>query len=327
MLVGCSKCGTSSIASYMLSHPQVIMEAWPPSEGWDVSQSVDLDGGHIKSLDLEVHIFDYHGRSNATMAALHWEASQTLPASLAGHVLQTEYTPNYVYHPDTPFNILDVYPNARSIRYLLTLRDPTLRAISAWKYHYNGPYFPDKRTFKQVVDDGIGQRKALEACYMELLAYHRPNSTFEAAFLVADLAVEHHRDVVMRCFWGRPDTHDHTHPLLLHAHVDKGVYIDQVRRWFSLLGRQNFFIWSLEQWQADNVGMYEKLARFAGYEPVGPDGFRTAAELEKVLAVHWNENAAEDTLPVIDPADQQRLQEFFAPYTEALFVLLGSRLW
>jgi len=219
------------------------------------------------------------------------------------------------------------------------LREPTRRAISGWKYHFMFG-FPDtdRRTFKQVVDDGLAQRSALEACYMELLADHRPNSTFEAMLLVSDLPIEHQRDVVMRCFWGRPDTHDvqcnapvENEMTTMHAHVDKGVYIDQVRRWFSLLGRQNFFIWSLEQWVSDNVGMYEKLARFAGYEAVGPSGFRTVAELEAVLAVHWNEVATETPMgkkvPDIDPADQQRLQDFYRPYNEALFEFLGSRLW
>jgi len=92
MFVGCSKCGTSSIASYMLSHPEVIMQARPPSAGWDVPKADEASG--TKLVALETHIFDYHKRSNETMASLHWDWSPVVPAAIAGNGFQVEYTPN-----------------------------------------------------------------------------------------------------------------------------------------------------------------------------------------------------------------------------------------
>merc|ERR1719401_1327691 len=104
----------------------------------------------------------------------------------------------------------------------------------------------DLRTFTEAVDSGIAQRRNLEACYAEALAQQKaalassdPNAG--PAKFVEDLPVDDQRWVIEKCFFQRNDTVDEVRPFDtpglagLTSHVDKGVYIDQVRRWFNIL--------------------------------------------------------------------------------------------
>ena len=94
-------------------------------------------------------------------------------------------------------------------------------------------------------------------------------------------------------------------------------------RWFSLFPRENFFITSLEQFKRDEVGVFEELLRFiheghcAG---LTVDKDRLAAQLK----VRYNQTR---TKGVVDSELVRELGDFYAPYDEKLFSLLGQRLW
>jgi len=320
MLVGQSKAGTTSIAMYLSNLPAMVTQQDPAN--W-------LQVGN-KPLSLEVHIFDFHQQSEDSLLRRHWATAPKIPAERVDKTLQLHYTPNYLYYPDTPFLIASVYPNARSIKYLVMLRNPVKRAVSSWKFHQK--LTGDLRTFAQVVEQGIAQRRALEACYERALMLIGDASVHT----VGELPIPLMRNVTSACFWDRPDTHDRTIPAelpltLMHAHVDKGVYLDQVERWFAVLGRKNFFIFSLEEWIADTTGTFAKMMDFIGIPAVGPGGFHDATEMNRSLSVIYNDG--DDLLSFIpepkdpDPALIQRLGDFYKPYMEGLFELLGRRLW
>lgn len=330
MFVGESKCGSTSIAAYMLAHPQVILQTKDHGlSGWEVNSSVPISVQDLgdKKVSWEAHVFDKHRASNSMLEVENWNTVPLVPAGEVGNYLQMHYTPNYIYYPDTPFHILDLYPNARSIKYFAILREPVERAVSSWKFHH---VTAEVRSFDKAVNAGISQRRALEACYAKSLKTEADSS---AAF-VEDLPVEKQRSVVNKCFWGTPGTHDETLPpetwiTLMHAHVDKGIYVDQLRRWFSLLGRENFFVFSLEEWIKDPQGIYMQLSDFAGYEAIGPNGFRDAEAMAEVLSHQYNDGAGLPEVKVPEPSDEMRekLRKFYEPYNEALFELLGRRLW
>jgi len=325
MLIGNSKCGTSSIVEYMQSHPQVIVQKLFEHQ---LGLNLDLAG---KDFLLECHVFDRRTDDVDELLKRHRATCPVLSSEKIGDFLQLHYTPNYLYFPNTPFNIHDTYPNARRIKYFVVLREPVARAISSYTYHSQLSF--ERRSFKEVLDEGIAQRKALEACYQSYLGPEAPGKS------VGDLPVEQQRKILYQCFWGRQDTHDRTIPETgvnilsetYHAHVDKGIYVDLLRRWFAVLGRQNFFVFSIEEWSIDPVAMYERLSEFSGYQAVGPDGFPDRDHLRSVLSKRANE---ERSLPVNisqpqapSHGDVERLRAFYEPYNEDLFKLLGRRLW
>merc|ERR1719401_2020358 len=88
-----------------------------------------------------------------------------------------------------------------------------------------------------MMQDGIRQRQNLEACYNQELLKLGPG----APQFPEDLPADQQLQVVNTCYWNTNDTHD-SFESLLHAHVDKGIYVEQCRRWFGLLGRDNFMV-------------------------------------------------------------------------------------
>mmetsp|Transcript_37145 Transcript_37145/g.81056 ORF Transcript_37145/g.81056 Transcript_37145/m.81056 type:complete len:400 (-) Transcript_37145:128-1327(-) len=337
MFVGESKAGTTSISSYLWQHPHVAMQSWNPLLQFF---KPDAEFHQNKPLPLEPHIFDQHILPNSIMESMNWITAPTASKEKMGDFLQMHYTPNYIYCPDAPFQILDVYPNARSIKYFVMLRNPTERAISAWKFHAEPPVLgmpKDKRTFKEVVDEGISQRLALEACYTKELTEESQKLSFVAEqspppSFVTDLPIPSQREVINKCFWNGEGTHDTSSPLvmfrLMHSHVDKGIYLDALQRWSSVLGGLGqFHIFSLEGWVADPYGSFMNITRHAGIEAVGANGFSSEQQLQQVLDQVWNEGPPPSKLLTVHDEDVARLNAFYAPYTEDLFKFLGQRLW
>lgn len=328
MLIGNSKCGSTSIAAYLLSNPQIIMQTADHGRyGREVSRATREEGAKV--VEWESHVFDTHGLSDDDVMEENWATAPFVPTSEVGDHLQLHYRPNYFYYPDVPFRIADLYSNARSIKYVAILREPVAHAVSSWKFH-----IWDTRSFAEVVDQGIAQRQALELCESQALA-GLASSVRGRALHAEDLPPEPQRQIMNSCFWGRPDTHDTSTPAdsfmgLMGAHVDKGVYVSALRRWFSVLGRESFFVFSLEEWTADAVGIYRSLADFAGFEAVGPHGFASVSELQEVLSHTYNDGPLVEGVPERpEPSeeDKARLAEFYRPYNEELFELLGRRLW
>merc|ERR1719401_2217851 len=97
------------------------------------------------------------------------------------------------------------------------------------------------------------QRRKLEECYNTELSSMA--TAGRRVLHPSELSASEQRRVTDRCFWDAPDTHERwlqgTSRELLEAHVDKGIWIDQVRRWFSLFGRDRLFLFSLEEWDKD----------------------------------------------------------------------------
>eukprot|EP00416_Gambierdiscus_australes_P010276 CAMPEP_0171137880 /NCGR_PEP_ID=MMETSP0766_2-20121228/134116_1 /TAXON_ID=439317 /ORGANISM="Gambierdiscus australes, Strain CAWD 149" /LENGTH=366 /DNA_ID=CAMNT_0011601473 /DNA_START=99 /DNA_END=1197 /DNA_ORIENTATION=+ len=216
----------------------------------------------------------------------------------------------------------------------MMLRDPTKRAISSWGFHRQLTL--ELRTFEEAVSQGMRQRSALESCYKTVLLESGTSAQF-----ISELPEGQMEAATNRCFWDRIDTHDATIPMelpltLMHAHVDKGVYVDQIRRWFALLGRENFFVFSLEEWIKDPEAVFKEMLTFAGLDLVGPLGFASASELRSVLSTRYNEDHGKLFRSPPKHEVVEALEAFYKPYNEELFAVLGgssgetalfSRLW
>ena len=95
----------------------------------------------------------------------------------------------------------------------------------------------------------------------------------------------------------------------------KGIYYDQLNRWFANFPRENFFITSLEKWTEDSHFEFSRLLSFIGVDPnLGPSS--NSLGINGTLARLIKPNRLQTEPP---PAElQQRLDSFFLPYNDLL---------
>jgi len=103
LIVGCQKCGTSSLHHYLAQHPSV----WSPKK-------------------KELHFFDYYYDLGVPTYKKHFKEQ---PRDI-DNLLVGEATPEYIFHPYAAERIKYVLPNNKAI---VLLRNPIERAFSAWR--------------------------------------------------------------------------------------------------------------------------------------------------------------------------------------------------
>jgi hypothetical protein len=108
IIIGAMRCGTSSLYSYLYSHPQVL-----------------------PAKRKEVHYFDLNFEKEEN-----WYRSFFPPAPImaTGKYITGEASPYYLYHPHAVRRIQEVIPD---VKIIILLRDPVDRAISAYWYISN----------------------------------------------------------------------------------------------------------------------------------------------------------------------------------------------
>jgi len=102
LVVGCQKCGTSSLHHYLASHPKV----WSPEK-------------------KELHFFDYYHDLGLPFYKQYFSGQ---PDNVNG-LLVGEATPEYIFHPYAAARIKKSLPDVKAI---VLLRNPIERAFSAW---------------------------------------------------------------------------------------------------------------------------------------------------------------------------------------------------
>ena len=109
-------------------------------------------------------------------------------------------------------------------------------------------------------------------------------------------------------------------------HIDKGIYVDQLERWFDNFHPSSFFIESFENWSNDPISVYSRMVEFIGQEVIGQHGFKSPKELE-----FMTKSISNPTTNVkkreISAELQQELECFYRPYNEQLHKLLGRELF
>lgn len=121
-LIGASKCGTTSLVSYLKQLPNVHF----------LHRRI-----HSTSKHNEIHRFDRQSFAFAwkSLDLLHeWATSPIIPQQNINQSLIIHYTPHYLYAPSVPYEMSSFYPiQMRSeMRFVVLLRDPRSRAISSY---------------------------------------------------------------------------------------------------------------------------------------------------------------------------------------------------
>jgi hypothetical protein len=107
---------------------------------------------------------------------------------------------------------------------------------------------------------------------------------------------------------------DHMYPGFKHQHFSylaRGIYCDQLVRWFSLFPRERFLILESERFWADPRTSHVTVLRFLGLPPIPlPD-----------YPQHNKSEPSKMSSPTKD-----MLRDYFAPHNERLYGLLGEDL-
>ena len=97
--------------------------------------------------------------------------------------------------------------------------------------------------------------------------------------------------------------------------------------WFEYFPKADFFIFTIEQYRKNPIGVTEALLNFLGlplYDPTGKMGFKDKDALINVLSVVMNETPASAMLESqLTPDSLKTLKEFFIKYDSKLAELIG----
>jgi hypothetical protein len=120
ILIGASKCGTTSLVDFLARHDYIRF----------VARRI-----HNADKHMEVHRFDRNTYGMAIQQvelADEWASS---PIVSSENVTVVHYTPHYLYAPTVPYDMRRFYPHYQSLKFVAILRDPVARAWSSYWFH------------------------------------------------------------------------------------------------------------------------------------------------------------------------------------------------
>jgi hypothetical protein len=247
LIIGAQKAGTTSLASHLAAHPNVISPKWK-----------------------EIHFFDLNYSKGVNWYRSHFPVGRKrhVKTHLRGQrLLAGDATPYYLLHPQAPFRAFSLVPGARII---VMLRDPVGRAYS--HYHHEVRLGKESLSFEEAIEAEpsriAGEAKRLEA-----------EPSYESQ------GYQHF------------------------TYLERGLYLNQIRRWLRFYRPDQLLILSSEQFFEDPASEYKRVLRFLNLPQW---------ELPSYPAEHVGKYSP------IPAATRDRLVKYFAPHNLALQKYLNS---
>jgi len=110
------------------------------------------------------------------------------------------------------------------------------------------------------------------------------------------------------------DERYYSHAYKHRSYLTRGIYVEQLRAWMELFGRQQFLILKSEDFYADPAGTLKQVLAFLQLPETEP-------VLNKGEYEQFNTNTYSSKM---DPALRQRLIEYFRPHNARLYDYLGA---
>ncbi len=255
-ILGCQKCGSTSLHSLMLKHPSVMAACGTADEP-------GIPG-------KEVHFFDVRYHRGAPFFYCHFPRRLWPLSNTAASLVSVDATPDYLPDSRVPKRLFDLLAQqgptgVDDVRLLVILRDPTERL---WSYFqmasvmrlyssyscssFGGPDLPSCSS--QFVKLVVGGLLAAEVCLPKSLSIGTPPllEKWEAPSLW--------EDIVSRCnsnspVWSRfdkgglmdpslPDEVRNQHSKFIHA-ILRGLYLPQIVMWKRQFPGKQLKVYSL----------------------------------------------------------------------------------
>ena len=107
LIIGCQKCGTTSLYEYLIQHPNVVAAS-----------------------KKEIQFFTSNYDKGYEWYKSHFSRSKDVREKM--DVITGEATPYYILHPHSPARVRQMLPD---VKLIVMLRDPVERAFSHYKHH------------------------------------------------------------------------------------------------------------------------------------------------------------------------------------------------
>lgn len=228
--------------------------------------------------------------------------------------LAGEYSTSYIQHPITPRHIFTDIPNTKLI---LFLRNPIDRAYSHFVMQKRGGlesfYFETilEMEFKELA--GVQQlfRTCFnqDSCDINKCLKENPTTVHKHRFF--------HQGDNSRVLQDEKDLKSY----MFTSYLGRSLYFDQVQRYLSIFPRDQILIvdsdkfYDNEQLVLDEIADFLNIPRF-DYAPTG------------ILHQTWGGGSSNTHQPhdyiEMDPTTRVLLREFFEPYNQALYELIGE---
>lgn len=284
-LIGASKSGTTTLVDYLKEYPNIgfVKRRIVPDKHTEVHRfDRNTYGWALKEIDL----------------ADEWASS---PIYTDPNVPIIHYTPHYLYAPTVPYEIKEFYPNPEKLKFIVMLRNPIDRALSSYWFQ-NSHLFHDKdqgsiEEFQNLVDKEIKERQKYEKCMEKTLKLDDldnssilifmsrkiksvvsfvVNCIFHAATIISTsntnpltnhtsniITAEHniksnsYFKALQLCYGDELRS-----PQLGHRHIDKGIYVDQIHRWWDNFPSKNFYFILFDNFIENPKEEFRKLLDF-----------------------------------------------------------------
>ena len=292
IVLGAQKCGTTSLYEYLMSHPLCTKGAQRETHyfdwRWGGRTQEDKDALDLKENDIEGHRAQYQSYFSALLTKY-------------SSILTGESTPSYLLHYDI------VIPRLQKLcpwgpKLFCIFRNPVDRAYSQYRMVTSTEGSAEQlkargfseygnMTFEEVVDQEMKE--------LSTKGLHRTEPPFTS------------KDFTREIVSSRPMGHGG------HSIIARGLYVFQLQPWLEAypLESGNMSIYSIGDLSSENVQATMDVI----YAQVGLPPHRLCEEEKKP------KNTRETKVP-IDPMVRQRLAEFYAPFNERLFSLIGRRI-
>jgi hypothetical protein len=316
--IGTSKSGTTSMAAHLAFDPMV--------------QNILSKKESARRKSKEGHFWELEntGRkgfnASATLDIAQWvnfTRNEVLELqegfdSIENRPILIEYSPNYFVLDHVPEILKVAFPYP--LKFIVSLRDPISRAISSWKFKANeglknnierkkrGEHIWPDDPFNMTMKSGIDQAHCVISCYTKLKS-------------MKDCSMTKCRAKFDKRTDGRNGKYSY------YAHIMKSLYAYQFLMWFEYFPKSSFFIFTIEQYRKDPIGVTEAVLDFMGlplYDPESKLGFKDKQQLINVLSVIMNETPVSIELEAqITKKDLAVLRTFFEHQDIKLKEVLG----
>jgi Sulfotransferase domain len=347
-LIGASKCGTTSVMDYLLHHDKVTY----------VRRRISPVDRH-----KEVHRFDrksYAWSSNIIELADEWASSPVVPSTDFAVI---HYTPHYIYAPTVPFEMRKFYSHSERLKFIVLLRDPIERALSSYWFQNSHLFHKEDRgsirEFEDLARAEMIQRREFDKCMDRQIDLTKSAAIGTAlGFSTVSFGMEY-RSVNSTsasckgsCRSGFSTTTQHFHalkqcfgahfrsPQLGTRHLDKGIYYDQLLRWWDNFPASNFYITSLERWKKNATREYQDMLSFIFNDEYQHDWRSTDSSEQYISADNYEDYYREEMFQhkrLVKPNNRsldknqqlsiefrRTLKEFYRPYNDKLWPILDT---
>jgi len=291
MLVGGMKCGSTSFARYLSAHPQVKRRG-----------------------PKEPHYWSWH--KYPARYQNFFVNESPLPDPGPSQCISGDFSTSSLIHPLVPRR---VQANLPELKIFVLLRNPVDRAYSHFIMSKRAG-LEKECSFREIVEREMQEAPDMLAAHER--AFQSASGDSRLCYSSADgtpLSVTQHKHGLP----GKSIGHDlELRNFYYTSYVFRSIYHDQLHRWLRMFSRQQVMIIQSERLFQDSAEILNAAATFLGLEALD---FHSADQLQRT----WDAGAkgaakTPQDYPAMEDATRKSLTDFFKPYNQQLFRLLGE---